>query len=120
MATYKKNGWSPEEEKLIEVTKKTTKAVIESVKTSMFPFNFSDILFKDIRETFLYRFILNFLGGLLIIAFIILILYFGAVFVTWSIPKGNNTPMDEGDKMFFRLLLLGYTFIILCFSLAED
>ena len=70
MATYKK-GWTPEEKKVINTSKKTIKTVFESVTSSMFPFD--NISFENIKETFMYRYIRNFIGGLLIIGFILLI-----------------------------------------------
>lgn len=112
MATYKKE-WTPEEKKVIDNSKKTIKTVFKSINTSMFPFD-------DIKETFMYRYIRNFIGGLLIIGYLLLFLYLGAIFITWSIPKGNDGPISEGAKMFFRLLFLGYLFIILCLTIDED
>ena len=117
MATYKK-GWTPEEKKVIDTSKKTIKTVFESVTSSMFPFD--NISFDNIKETFMYRYIRNFIGGLLIIGFLLLILYLGAIFVTWSVPKGTGEPMDGATKMFLRLLFFCYTFLILCLSLDED
>ena len=117
MATYKK-GWTPEEKKVINTSKKTIKTVFESVTSSMFPFD--NISFDNIKETFMYRYIRNFIGGLLIIGFLLLILYLGAIFVTWSVPKGNDNPIDGPTKMFFRLIFLGYLFVILCWTIEED
>ena len=119
MATYKK-GWTPEEKKVIDTGKKTLKSVLQTIKLSLFPFDLNEDFFKNFKKTFLYRYLINFFGGLLIIGSLLLFLYLGAVFVTWSIPKGNGEPMGEGDKMFLRLLFFGYTFLILCLSLDED
>lgn len=112
MATYKK-GWTPEEKKIIEVSKKTTKSVFDAIKSSMFPFNFNGISSEEIKETFLYRYIRNFIGGLLIIGFFILVLVLFGMFVTWGLPETNHEPMSDGTKMFMRLLLLGYSLFVL-------
>jgi hypothetical protein len=119
MATYKK-GWTPEEKKVIDTGKKTLKSVLQTIKLSLLPFDLNEDLFMDFKKTFLYRFIINFFGGLLIIGCLLLTLYLGAVFVTWSIPKGNSEPMDEGGKMFIRLIFLGYLFLVFFLSLEED
>lgn len=116
MATYKKK-LTPEEKKLIEVTKNTTKSVFETIKTSMFPFD--NVSFKDMKETFLYRYIRNFIGGLLIIGVIILVIILFGMFVTWGLPETDHKPMSEGGKMMSRLLLLGYSFFILFLTGSE-
>ena len=116
MTTYKK-GLTPEEKKIIEVSKKTGKSVLDSVKSSIFPFE--DISFEDIKETFLYRYIRNFIGGLLIIGFFILIIVLFGMFVTWGLPKIDHEPMSEEGKMMLRLLLLGYSFFILFLTGSE-
>ena len=110
MATYKK-GLTPEEKKVIDTTKNTFKTVFESVKTTFFPF--SVISFEDFRETFLYRYVRNFIGGLLIIGFLILVLVLFGMFVTWGLPETSHEPMSDGTKMFMRLLLLGYSLFVL-------
>lgn len=116
MATYKK-GWTPEEKKVIDTTKKTFKNVFESVKTSLFPF--TNISFKDFEESFIYRYVRNFVGGLLVIGFIILILVLFGMFVTWGLPKTDHEPMSEGGKMVLRLLLLGYSLFVLFLTGSE-
>ena len=116
MATYKK-GWTPEEKKVIDTTKNTFKTVFESVKTTFFPF--SVISFEDFRETFLYRYVRNFIGGLLIIGFLILVLVLFGMFVTWGLPKTDHDPMSEGGKMMLRLLLLGYSLFVLFLTGSE-
>jgi hypothetical protein len=117
MATYKK-GWTPEEKKIIDTTKSTFKTVFESLKTSFFPL--SSVSFEDFKESFIYRYVRNFVGGLLAIGFIILILVLFGMFVTWGLPKTDHEPMGEGGKMFLRLLLLGYGFGILILTMEED
>lgn len=117
MATYKKNRLTPQEKKIIDTTKSTLKVVFESVKTSFFPF--SNISFEDFKESFIYRYVRNFVGGLLIIGFLILILILFAMFVTWGLPTPNHEPMGEGGKMILRLLLLGYSFLILVLTGGE-
>jgi hypothetical protein len=117
MAIYKK-GWTPEEKKIIDTTKSTFKSVFESLKTSFFPL--SSVSFEDFKESFIYRYVRNFVGGLLAIGFIILILVLFAMFVTWGLPKTDHEPMSEGGKMVLRLLLLGYSFVILVFTNEVD
>jgi hypothetical protein len=117
MAIYKK-GWTPEEKKIIDTTKSTFKTVFESLKTSFFPL--SSVSFEDFKESFIYRYVRNFVGGLLAIGFIILILVLFAMFVTWGLPKTDHEPMSEGGKMVLRLLLLGYSFVILVFTNEVD
>ena len=117
MAIYKK-GWTPEEKKIIDTTKSTFKSVFESLKTSFFPL--SSVSFEDFKESFIYRYVRNFVGGLLAIGFIILILVLFAMFVTWGLPKTDHEPMSEGGKMVLRLLLLGYSFVILVFTIEVD
>ena len=117
MTIYKK-GWTPEEKKIIDTTKSTFKSVFESLKTSFFPL--SSVSFEDFKESFIYRYVRNFVGGLLAIGFIILILVLFAMFVTWGLPKTDHEPMSEGGKMVLRLLLLGYSFVILVFTIEVD
>jgi len=117
MAIYKK-GWTPEEKKIIDTTKSTFKSVFESLKTLFFPL--SSVSFEDFKESFIYRYVRNFVGGLLAIGFIILILVLFAMFITWGLPKTDHEPMSEGGKMVLRLLLLGYSFVILVFTIEVD
>jgi len=119
MATYKKNGWTSEEKKIIDTTKSTLKIVFESVKTSLFPGVFSGYTFEEFKESFIYRYVRNFVGGLLIIGFLILILILFAMFVTWGLPKPDHEPMSEGGKMVLRLLLLGYSLFVLFLTGSE-
>lgn len=116
MATYKK-GWTPEEKKIIEVSKKTTKSVFDAIKSSMFPFE--DFSFEDFKETFLYRYIRNFILGLLLISILILVIVLFGAFVTWSLPKIDTEPMSEWGKMFSRGVLLCYAFFILFITGSE-
>lgn len=121
MATYKK-GWTPEEKKIIDTTKSTLKSVFESVKTLLFPNTLSEYSFEDFKESFIYRYVRNFIGGLLIIGVVILVLYLLAMFVTWGIveSKPNNEPISDVAKMFMRFLFLGYSFGILILTVEED
>ena len=63
--------WTPEEKKIINITKVTFKSVFESMKTSFFPF--SVISFEDFKDSFIYRYVRNFIGGLLIIGVVLLV-----------------------------------------------
>jgi hypothetical protein len=117
MAIYKK-GWTPEEKKIIDTTKSTFKSVFESLKASFFPL--SSVSFEDFKESFIYRYVRNFVGGLLVIGFVVLILILFGMFVTWGLPKTDHEPMSEGGKMMLRLLLLGYSFVILVFTIEVD
>jgi len=116
MATYKK-GWTPEEKKIIDTTKSTFKNVFESLKTSFFPL--SSVSFEDFKESFIYRYVRNFVGGLLVIGFVVLILILFGMFVTWGLPKTDHEPMSEGAKMMLRLLLLGYSLFVLFLTGSE-
>jgi hypothetical protein len=117
MATYKKNGLTPQEKKIIDTTKSTFKTVFESVKTSFFPF--SNISFEDFKESFIYRYVRNFIGGLLIIGLALLVIILFGMFITWGLPRTDYEPMGEGGKMILRLLLLGYSFLILFLTGGE-
>ena len=119
MATYKK-GWTPEEKKIIDTTKSTFKSVFESVKTFLFPNTLTEYSFKEFKESFIYRYARNFIGGLLIIGTIILGLVLFGMFVTWGLPKTDHEPFDDAELMFMRLLLLVYCFGILCLTMEED
>jgi hypothetical protein len=122
MATYKKNGWTPEEKKIIDTTKSTLKIVFESVKTSLFPGVFSGYTFEEFKESFIYRYVRNFVIGLLIIGFLSLVLYLCAMFVTWGIidHKTNDEPMSDSSKVFTRLLFLSYSVGVFFFTIEED
>lgn len=103
--------------KVIDTSKSIFKTVFESVKTSFFPF--SNISFEDFKESFIYRYVRNFIGGLLIIGFVILILILFAMFVTWGLPKTDHEPMSDVTKIIIRLLFLVYSFLILVFTIEE-
>ena len=122
MAIYKKNGWPPEEKKIIDTTKSTFKVVFESVKTSLFPDILSGYTFEEFKESFIYRYVRNFVVGLLIIGFLSLILYLCAMFVTWGIidHKTNEEPMSDSAKVFTRLLFLTYSIGVFFFTTEED
>jgi hypothetical protein len=117
MTIYKK-GWTPEEKKIIDTTKSTFKSVFESLKTSFFPL--SSVSFEDFKESFIYRYVRNFVGGLLIIGFFLLFLYLCAMFITWGLPKPDHGPMSDDAKVFTRLGFLGYSFVILVFTIEVD
>jgi hypothetical protein len=119
MATYKK-GLTPEEKKIIDTTKSTFKSVFESMKTSLFPNTLSGYSFEDLKESFIYKYVRNFVGGLLIIGFVFLFFYLCAMFVTWGLPKTDNEPMSDDAKVFARMAILGYNLIILLVTAHDD
>ena len=119
MATYKKNGLTPQEKKIIDTTKSTFKTVFESVKTSLFPVILLGYTFEEFKESFIYRYVRNFIGGLLIIGLALLVIILFGMFITWGLPRTDYEPMGEGGKMILRLLLLGYSFIILVLTGGE-
>lgn len=89
--------------------KRLLNIILESIKLA---FPFPKITIEDIVESWIFKYIVLWVLGLLIITLIILIAYFVLCIMFWKLLIPTHGA-DEVDMIFFRLLLIAYSFFIL-------